>query len=216
MSTLADLRSEVTGHGFDVGFAVALTDVDRYLNEAQRRVARQIDYYAEEAQQDFATVTSTATYAWPTDLGRIRYLRNVDDSTILGMARLRVIDSWAPSNGKPYLYAVDGPALTLYPTPDAAYNLELRYWALPPLLVADSDTPALPSDYHEILTYYAIQRCFEREDDQQMGAYWEGRWLQALSEMKVDVKFPSADGPRQVQSMWDSGTGYTPLPYSLP
>lgn len=202
MSTLIELRNEVLAHGFDVGQVLTLDDVTRYLNIALRRVARKIDFYAEESSQAFATVAGTAAYAWPTDLGRMRYLRLVDDAVVLTPTRLREVDSSAASTGKPRLYALSGAGVMLYPTPDAAYNMMLRYYALPALMVADTDVPAIPEDYHSSLTFYAIQRCYEREDDAQMGQYWEGRWLAALADMRADVKFPSADGPRRIDSMW--------------
>jgi hypothetical protein len=196
---LFDLRSEVLAHEINPSVA----RVNSFLNEALRVIARQIDFYSEEASEAFSTVSGTSTYAWPTDLGRVRYLRNVDDTTTLGVVRLRDLDVLPLSRGQPVCYAADGSNLTLWPTPDGVYDLSLRYWALPDLMVNDSDIPAIPEDYHRLLTYYALDRCYASEDDPQMAQYWAGLWSSALGDMKVDVKFPSSDGPRRVQSMWD-------------
>ena len=206
MSTLIELRNEVAAHGFDVGSVFTLDDFTKYLNFAMRRVARKVDFYAEEASQAFVTVAGTASYSWPTDLGRLRYVQLVDDTTVLDVVRRRDLDNTPASTGKPSCYALAGAGIVLYPTPDAAYDLLLRYYALPALMSADSDVPAIPEDYHEALTFYALKRCCEREDDGEMAAYWEQRWELALRDMRSDVKFPSSDGPRQVESMWPTGS----------
>jgi hypothetical protein len=202
VSTLIELRNEVLAHGFDIGSVLTFDDVTKYLNFALRRIARKIDYYTEESSQSFSTVAGTAAYAWPTDLGRMRYIRLDDDATVLGAVRLRDIDGSAVSSGKPTVYALSGAGVVLYPTPDAAYSMLLRYYALPALMSADSDVPSIPEDYHETLTFYALKRCCEREDDGEMATYWEQRWDLAVRDMRSDVKFPSSDGPRQVDSMW--------------
>jgi hypothetical protein len=206
MSTLIDLRNEVLAHGFDVGSVFTLDDITKYLNFAMRRVARKVDYFTEETAQSFTTVAGTSSYSWPADLGRLRYLLLPDDQTVLGVLRMRDLDGSATATGKPSCYALSGSGVVLYPTPDAAYELTWRYYALPSLMTADADVPSIPQDYHEALVFYALQRCYEREDDAEMAAYWSQRWELALRDMRSDVKFPSADGPHQIDSMWPAAT----------
>lgn len=201
MSTLADLRTEVYNHGFAAN--VYASRVTGYLNEALRAASRKVDYFQDETVEAFATVAGQAAYPWPTDFAKLRYLRDADLAQTLQLAPIRVVETSPAANGRPDTYALAGSTLVLYPTPDAVYNLQLRYWQLPALMAADGDTPSLPADYHRLLVYYALQRCYECEDDAELAQYWQGQWAAALRDMAADVKFPSTDGPRQVPSMWD-------------
>ncbi len=205
---LYELRAEVLAHGFDQ--AQYTGRVNRYLNDALRLLARKIAFYADEAETPIATAAGQVLYSWPTDFGKGRSLRDADSGAPLRLLGLRELDGAPSAAGRPFAYAINGAAIALWPAPDAAYNLALRYWRLPPALAADLDVPAIPADYHGALTYYALQRCYESEDDTQMGGYWQGQWQQALRDMAVDVKFPTTDGPRVVQSMWDdSAAGWS-------
>lgn len=206
MSTLADLRNEVLEHELDR----SATRVDGFLNDALRIVARKVHHYTGEAEQAFSTVAGTAAYAWPVDLGKLRWLRDVDATCTLQLVGLRDVDNAPVAQGRPVVYATAGKAVTLYPTPDAAYRLDLRYWALPALMSADGDVPDLPDDYHRILVFYALQRCYELEDDFEAAGYWRGEFAAALGDMNTDVKAPNNDGPRQIPSMWDQ-PGAIPL-----
>lgn len=197
---LLDLRNEVLAHEVN-------SSVDRingFLNSALRSIARKVDYYADEAEQAITTVAAQAAYPWPADFGRARYLRDTDPATprTLQAVRLRQIDEAAVRTGRPYVYAVDGPAILLYPTPDTAYTLSMRYWSLPALMVSDTDVPALPDDFHSILPYYALQQCYATEDDMEMSQFWGQQFAQGLRDMAVDVKFPSTDSARRVKDMW--------------
>ena len=202
MSTLIELRNEVIAHGPDVGMVFTLDDITKYLNFALRRIARKVDYYVEESAQTITTVAGAAAYGWAADFGRLRYVLDASEARTLVEASQRTLDETTPSRGRPTIYARSGSGLLLYPTPDAAYTLTVRYWALPALMVADADEPGIPEDYHELLPFYALKRCFEREDDAEMASYWEQRWLDGLRDMRIDVRFPSADGPRRIPSVW--------------
>ena len=207
MSTLIELRNEVIAHGPDIGPVFTLADITKYLNHALRRVARRIDFYAEEAAQTITTIAGTASYAWAGDFGRLRYVFDAEEDRALDEVALRALDEAAPSDGRPTFYALSGAGYVLYPVPDATYELTARYWALPALMADDTDTPGIPEDFHELLPFYALKRCYEREDDAEMAAYWEGRWEAGLREMEADVKFPSADGPRRIPSAWPEAAG---------
>jgi hypothetical protein len=197
---LHELRGEVLAHGFDQGQYAGRVMV--YLNDAVRLFARRIQFYADEAAQPISTVAAQAVYGWPADLGKARYLRDVERGVTLVVVRLREIDEQPPSSGRPLLYALSGPGIVLWPTPDAAYDLALRYWRLPATLVADLDEPGIPADYHHALIYYALGRCYASEDDAQMSQFWSGQWQQALRDAAIDLRFPSSDRPRHVPSMW--------------
>lgn len=203
---LAAMRNEVLATGFDPNAYSAR--IDMYLNNALGSVARDMDYFGAEATQSITTVVGTVLYPWPSNLARIRSLFNPATGLELGRVNLTDIDRSQQVSGTPRYFATDGTNLHLYPTPDSvAVTLTLRYWMLPPTLVADTDTPLLPVDYHDMLITYALWKCYERDDDTDTAGYYEKQWKEQFAEMQTDLKFPTSEQPRQVRGMWDSDQG---------
>lgn len=205
---LIQLRTEVLAKGFDPGVFTAR--IDQYLNDALALIARRVDYYIDEATSTFATVSGQSVYAWPAGLARMRSLNDTDRRVEMEYVSLRDIDRSGNSNGAPYYYALTGPNIQLYPTPDAPYNMEMRYWAMPAPLVDDNDTSTLPADWDHMLWVYATWMCYESEDDAQMGQYWQQRFNNELSMFTADQKFPDSDGPSQANGMWDGERSLAP------
>lgn len=206
--TLAALRLEVLNHGFD-GAIFTSSVLNQYLNDAIGDLSSRAFYYGEEAEATTVLTPSDGSYSF-TELGlvdvtKIRSVRIVDPLQDLALIDLRDIDRSTPTNGVPYCYALNGSGLTFYPAPDSAYTLKIRYWGILSALINDTDTPGLPARYHRTLAYYAIARCFEREDDPQQAQYYDAKWEQTIKNLKSDLVFPLTDGPRQVKSQWDSG-----------
>lgn len=122
------------------------------------------------------------------------------------------------SAGNPRLhYETDGhhPRVRLYPRPstaDADYPLEslalgrvaplqaysiyrLRYLARPPLLIENGDTPPMPGEFHQILTWMAGAALLRRCGDEKMARTYEERAakkvdsLTAAHTVRVDLQF---------------------------
>lgn len=207
MSTLAQLRSECLNTGFDVN--AYSSRITGWLNDAASTIARKAEWYGEEGIYAIPTANAVSTYAWPADLAKVRSVITLaadpSPSQELQRVSLADIDRSPAASGHPWYYAVDGPNLHLFPVPDTtAYALELRYWKLPPALVNDSDVPVIPADYHSMLVFYALARCYERDDDTTMAAYYDGRWAKSLADLKTDLTFPSSEEPHQVAGLWDA------------
>ena len=202
---LSAIRGEVEARGFDpVQYGARIT---QFINDGQNLIARRCQYYVNETTFAFNTTTGTAVYSLPTNFARVRELFATDVNQIIRPVGLRDIDGSYPVQGRMYYYALDGANMHLYPAPDNAYPLELRYWAMPAALVNDTDVPNLPVDWHPMLWIYATWMCYEADDDANMGAYWENRFEKTLAEFEADAKFPSTDYPNQIQSMWGEENG---------
>jgi hypothetical protein len=206
--TLADLRAEVLGTDFDSATYSSLATT--YLNQGVRRIGRKVRAPALETTQTYTTSAGSATLALPTDDVRVVSLRNTTDHDFLQNVDVGEIDDSPAASGKPYAYTIYGGAVTLYPTPDAAYSLELRYRKVFGQFVNDTDTTATISfpggdDYADALIAYARWHLYLKEDDAGMAQVWKGEYKEALDELKADVQLQSEDAPRQVPSMWDVG-----------
>lgn len=65
----------------------------------------------------------------------------------------------ASTTGQPIHVSVDDDdQLVLGPTPNAVYTVSGSYQRGPQILALDADTPDLPSNYHDLIVYYAMQQ----------------------------------------------------------
>jgi hypothetical protein len=202
-------------NGFDPTLFGA-SRVNNYINKAYQLICRRVQYYTDETTQDFNTAAGTVKYALPANFARIRELYDTNRNLAMQYIGLRDLDQAQSSQqGPPIYYALDGANMHLYPTPDGVYPLELRYWLLPPLLVADTDVPTLPADWHDLLWMYSTARCYKAEDDPNMAQSWMDEFNENLAMFAADAKFPDTDYPTVAKSMWDEGSSLQQRGWSL-
>jgi len=211
---LIDIRTEVLNCGFDPTL-FGSSRINAYINNGYFNMVRRVSYYVDEATQDYSTVSGTSMYSLPADFAKVRSLRRTDIGRELQSVFLRDIDRSIITSGTPYAYALDGANMHLYPTPDQAYPLELRYWKLPAALSADTDVPTIPADYHNLLIYSAVAEGYRAEDDHQTAAQWQALYDKGLAEFAADMKFSNSDMPNQVKGLWQSDRGLNQRGWSI-
>lgn len=172
--------------------------IKRWLNDAQRRAVIESEIRTQEASQSISTEANVASYSLPSNFSRLIDFYNSESHELLTALDPKDFDVLVASTGRPYAYAALGSSLSLYPTPDAVYSLSLRYWKLPADMVADSDTPEIPVQYHELLVAYAMRKAFLREDDFQAAQQWATVWSEGILKMRGEVQHDTFDGPRQL------------------
>jgi hypothetical protein len=73
------------------------------------------------------------------------------------------------AHGRPIIFTVaPDRSMRLAPTPDAAYNVILEYYAAPQSLSASTDTPLLPVHYHMAIVYRAVMLYAAHDDHPQL------------------------------------------------
>ena len=198
---LLQLRTEVTAHGFNFDGS----RINNFINDGYLLACKRVNYFVDEATQDFSTVNGTTKYSLPANLAKVREVWDTGRSFVLTPVGLRDIDnSSSTQKGPPTWYALDGANVHLYPTPDGIYSLELRYWLLPTVLSADGDTPTIPAEWHHMLWEYAVAQCYWADDDAAMGQQWDNKFATSFAEFAADVKFPDTEYPSTAKSMWDT------------
>jgi hypothetical protein len=201
MSSFAEMQDEVLEH--QLNDTKYRPSVKRWLNDAQARVCRQASIRTEQVTEDYSTVSGTNTLALPDDYARLIDLRDTDNHNLLTPLELNVYDDLEPGSGKPSDYVIIGMNIELYPNPDGVYDLTLRYWRLAAAMTVDSDTPEIPSDYHYLLPYWALYRCFSRENDIEQATYWKNEWAVELEKLKGEMHYEGQDFPRQLPGTYD-------------
>jgi hypothetical protein len=203
--TFLDLVNSALSDDFDPG---------KYRPEARQAVldaigeiSRNVRLPANETTQTITTVAGTNSYSLPT--GNVRVLSLVDPQTADPLTDVEVSaldDTPSTGRGRPTSFALYGSSLTLYPTPDQAYSLTLRYLRQGATPSSDSDvvatTTGIPEDYLHALVAYARYRLFRKEDDWEAANYWEGQYRQTLQRLKAEMQRRDVGARRRVPSMW--------------
>lgn len=202
MATLNNLVSEVLDHQFSVSQydpyvrGNTSTGQEGKLNEAQRYIAAQTDF--RELFKTYTVTTSggAGSYALPADFLRLYNITIVDGqgNTIpLFEEVLMDFQTRPAASGQPSQYTIEGTNIYVWPTPDAAYTLKVRYYKLPTLLTQPNDEPEIPSEYHHLLVSYALWHCYERENDYQSAQYHKGRFDEDLMKARGEVQYDTDD-----------------------
>lgn len=201
--TFLDLQDEALSDDFEPDKYRTLTR--RFLNEAQRRIARRVRVPQLEQTQTFTTVAGDGTVDLDENVIRINSLRNTTDRDPLDDVGTDALDDFPSASGKPSSYATSGQELTLYPTPDAGYNLEVRYQSRPADLDDDGDVPQMGDDYADLLVTYARARLFRLEDDMELARLWMEDFETDLAKYATDVQLHDRSRVRQVEGMFSGG-----------
>jgi len=199
--TFKQLQDEVLNHGFDETYR---SRVKIWLNEALHKVGRAVVVPDFEAATTLVTVSGTATITFPSDFIRAHSIVNIDSLQRLDTTNAVTIDSYPTRTGAPILFAIDEgfDAFRLYPTPDKAYNLRLRYVSRPVDLSADSDVSMLPSDHTDLLITYALGKAFRAEDDFEAATFYMTQFASDLSRAATDMQYRDMSS-RQVPGVWE-------------
>jgi len=201
-----ELQNEVLAHGFDQ--SVYRARVQRWLNEAQSRIARILELPNQYVTTTITTVVGTETYNLPSDVVRINGVTNASSPSELthveDPADIAYNNQAGQSVGEPQYYTLSsGTTLRLSPIPNAVYSLTLDYYKAPSTLSADTDVSSIPSDYHDVMISYALSRAYRSEDDMQMSQFFYSEFMRDLQMLGADRQSVVRDGPRQVPGMWN-------------
>jgi hypothetical protein len=71
-------------------------------------------------------------------------------------------------------------------TPDYAYTLTLDYWMTPELLVNNSDVPAAPEQYHDIISWKAVMMFAAVEGATELLAFAKNQYDKMFTQLVLD------------------------------
>lgn len=208
LATFVDVVNEVLSFGFNDGPQVNRGRVQNWVNEALFQIAREVEGPEFQANTTLTLIPGTYSYPLPTNFARMQDIAYPAMSTRLRPVDLQDFDMADVSqvSGPPSNYTLDQSNLLIFPNPQAADQLILRYIQIPPVLVNDTDVPALTQNYLHLLVDYAVQRGFEAEDDYEAAQYFGTRYTKDLAAYASDVQWRNVDRPRQVDGTWSYGS----------
>ncbi len=195
---LSDIRTRVaTDINRDDVPDTAAGLIDRWINDAQRRICRAHPLSFMETEADTTLVVDQRNYALPTGSGTDLRFRNEISLEIIsaGSDRIRLKRIFkqdaekksefisTTKTGTPRKYSIQKGQIYLYPTPSEALTMNIEYYGFLADLSADTDTNDLIDDYPEVVEILATSFGLRYVQEEERADYWEGKATALVNEM---------------------------------
>lgn len=181
LDTYANLKAEIADWLADDGLT---NNIDTFIDLVEARMNRELRIGLLEKRATASTTAGDAYVGLPADMNRIRdIVIQGSPSYTLSQASPRDVgeDYHGSASGLPRWYFIKGTELRLAPKPDAAYTLEMIYYAkVNPLSDAITTNDILTS-HPDLYLFGALAEAapFLREDDR--AALWEAKYQAGLA-----------------------------------
>ncbi len=172
--------------------------IDRWINDAQRRICRAHNFTFMESEADTALVVNQRNYALPTGSGSdLRFKAEISLEIIASSGnrdklkrifkqdaerRVEYTDTTGTAQA-PRNYAIQKKQIYLYPLPLAALTMNLEYYGYLADLSADTDTNDLMDNYPETVEALATSFGLRYALEEERADYWEGKATTLTNEM---------------------------------
>lgn len=185
--TLGDYLSRVTaalGNRSDL----AASTVSFWVNEAERVVWDLLPHDAKEALAVSSTTSGENTITLPTDFQALLNLSNTSAAgyDLLEAASYDDIDSAGTGIGTPTKYVRYATWLELWPSPDSAYSLQLRYEKARSDMTLTTSRPSVGTRYQYAVYLKARELLATEVQDYQHAALSHNAFVEYLSAMPDD------------------------------
>lgn len=121
-------------------------------------------------------------------------------SRVTNTVPLRQMDAaWADTQpnqyggGTPHFYIWYGTWLELFPSPNSAYSIQLRYQAKQATLVQSTDTPALDARWCQAWLYKTAELLHAARDDREGEIIARGRFMNYVTLLETDTALRQKD-----------------------
>lgn len=144
------------------------------LNRGYWELTANLGFRETEATVSFSTSASNRKYELPTTSFAVNIVSIVNPDSDKHIQLIRTtkqeyentFDSSTDSEAFPTNYIRDNNCIILWPTPDDAYTVYIRYWKnLDDLINDPANYPEMPRNWHEIVLYGAVYRYFLKQLD---------------------------------------------------
>lgn len=202
LGQLCSRATEMAGGRSDWQFS----DATFWVNIAYQEIASKpwIGHMPKEAIAVSSTTSGEATIALPTDMDFPIALtafipsNSTATSAVTSVVQLQQMDAqWLDgqdiSSGEPEKYVVYGTAIELFPSPNSAYSLQLRYSTKVPTMVNSSDTPVLDERWHPAILYRTVALLEASRNNVEGEAIAQNRYLNYVASTPTDLQMKQRD-----------------------
>lgn len=161
----------------------------RVINDAYKFICARYPFHETRTIGDIDTVASTGSYDVPEDLLVLYRVWDDTNKKKLKKRGPRYLGS-IPLNqptAKPLNYVRAENQLYVFPIPDAIYTLKLFYLRVPDLLEDTTDTPVIPSTWHDGLVLKARHLYYDERGDIGKALYAKNEWKDWVSDKPSEM-----------------------------
>lgn len=167
--TLGNLRTAVRERLDDPTFDTI--KLDRWINWVLQDIYSRADFPFKNKTVNYATTDGTNAHNLTdiaADMDKVSRVLDTTNAVELQYCTPEEFNDFSlttTEENKPAYWTVFGDQLKLYPTPDAAYTLQIEYKAALSDLTDASQSPTLPDRWSEIIVLGAYAKALEWNDD---------------------------------------------------
>lgn len=179
----------------DSGYST--TETLDYMNDTQNDVFNEYRLSFMEATQDYTLTAGVsditngsglpANYVQALDL----VLTTTGREKVLPYRDIRTLDDLHPDaddqathpRNVPQFWYHYAETIRVFPEPNDAYTVTLRYYKKPTLLAADADVPEIPSEFEELLVLGAAYRILQVKDNYDQAGILENKYTELLEKL---------------------------------
>lgn len=189
---IADVRDRLDEAGDGADLMWKDTEITRYLNQACRKLATELENLEATETQD--VIAGQASYPLPPDFLRLaRVTWNAVPLRPTDFIRLRENESQAypttAQTGTPEYYWMWGGDIYLYPAPAASLpgGLAIWYYRTPSPLVDGDDVPDHPERLHDALPLYALYLGYQKDGESNNSQIALRQWREEIMDERVFI-----------------------------
>lgn len=214
--TLGDITTRVRERVRDSGYAT--NEITSYLNDTQNDVFNEYRLPFMETTQSYTLASGASDITNGSGLPS-NYVQALDlilttsgREKVIPFRDVRTIDELYPDPddqtahppGPPEFWYYYGETIRVYPEPNDAYTLTLRYYKKPTALSANGDVPDLPSEFEELLVVGAAYRVLQVKDNYDQAGVLENKYNELLQKLVVKYSQPQVGTPTIMRSNYSA------------
>ena len=182
-----------------------LSDASFYANIAAQEVAQYAGHLPKEAIAVSSTTSGENRYALPSDFDYPTALTLFQGSSATTGSRMTTAiplsgrdANWAdsrslPDSGVPENYVLYSTWIEVYPSPNSAYSMQLRYMPKHPTLIASTDTLPLDDRWHPAWLYKTVELLEGSRNNIEGEAMARNRYLSYVATVPSDRQLKQRD-----------------------
>lgn len=209
--TTGDIISRVQQRVRDTSFSSS--EIIGYLNDTQNDVFNEYRLPFMQATQIYTLTVGTsditngsglpANYVQALDL----IVTTAGQERVIEYQDIRQIDDYYPdpddttrnASNTPTAWYYYAETIRVFPVPNSAYTLALRYYKKPTLLSANGDEPDLPSEFEELLVVGAAYRVLQVKDNYDQAGILQNKYDELLQKLVMKYSQSQVGTPTRIR-----------------
>lgn len=204
---LSDIVTKVQQRIRDTGYSSA--EIKNYINDTQNDVFNEYRLPFMQTTQGYTLTADVSDITNGVGLPT-NYVQAIDliltssgREKVLIYRDVSQIDNWYPDADDTTVNPANVPdswyyyaeTIRVYPVPNSAYTVTLRYYKKPTLLSADADVPDIPSEFEELLVVGAGYRVLQVKDNYDQAGILENKYQELLDKLVMKSSVPQVGTP---------------------